>query len=153
MMTIFPLTAALHIIEHKLLSPRAVNALEEFIKLIQKMSLAKSKLTIDEQVDSVIKLSGLINHFKKEKGEKGLARIENLEELVKASSEFEIDDDEEIDKLSSMQAFLAHAALESGETQAGDKSHYIQRKDLNSHQFFLLGWKKGYSRTNAAVMI
>ena len=44
-------------------------------------------------------------------GEKGLARIENLEELVKASSEFELDDNEELKEMSAMQAFLAHAAL------------------------------------------
>ena len=104
--------AAFHVIEHKLLSSRAVNALEEFVKLIQKISLTKSKPTLDEQVDAIIKLSGLIDHFKKEKGEKGLARIENLEELVKASSEFEIDDEnEELKEMSAMQAFLAHAAL------------------------------------------
>ena len=30
--------AAHYIIEHKLLSPRAVNALEEFIRLVQRMS-------------------------------------------------------------------------------------------------------------------
>ena len=141
--------AAFHIIEHKLLSPRAVNALEEFIKLIQKMSLTKSKPTLDEQVDAVIKLSGLINHFKKEKGEKGLARIENLEELVKASSEFEIDDNEELKEMSAMQAFLAHAALESGETQAGDKTNCVHLMTLHSAKglefpsIFLIGMEEG----------
>ena len=57
--------AAHHIIEHKLLSPRAVNALEEFIRLVQRMSLTKSQPALDDRVDSIIKLSGLINHFKK----------------------------------------------------------------------------------------
>ena len=141
--------AALHIIEYKLLSSRAVNALEEFVKLIQKMSLTKSKPTLDEQVDAIIKLSGLIDHFKKEKGEKGLARIENLEELVKASSEFEVDENEELKEMSSMQAFLAHAALESGETQAGDKSNCVHLMTLHSAKglefpsIFLVGMEEG----------
>jgi len=141
--------AAQHIIEHKLLSPRAVNALEEFIRLVQRMSLTKSQPALDDRVDSIIKLSGLINHFKKEKGEKGLARIENLEELVKASSEFELDDNEELKEMSAMQAFLAHAALESGETQAGDKSNCVHLMTLHSAKglefpsIFLVGMEEG----------
>jgi len=141
--------AAHYIIEHKLLSPRAVNALEEFIRLVQRMSLTKSQPALDDRVDSIIKLSGLINHFKKEKGEKGLARIENLEELVKASSEFELDDNEELKEMSAMQAFLAHAALESGETQAGDKSNCVHLMTLHSAKglefpsIFLVGMEEG----------
>jgi DNA helicase-2/ATP-dependent DNA helicase PcrA len=141
--------AAFHIIEHKLLSARAINSLEEFIRLIKKMSLTVSELTLDEQVDGIIKLSGLINHFKKEKGEKGLARIENLEELVKAASEFEVGDDEELKEMNAMQAFLAHAALESGETQAGDKSNCVHLMTLHSAKglefpsIYLVGMEEG----------
>ena len=141
--------AAFHIIEHKLLSARAINSLEEFIRLIKKMSLTASELTLDEQVDVIIKLSGLINHFKKEKGEKGLARIENLEELVKAASEFEVGDDEELKEMNTMQAFLAHAALESGETQAGDKSNCVHLMTLHSAKglefpsIYLVGMEEG----------
>ena len=141
--------AAFHIIEHKLLSARAINSLEEFIRLIKKMSLTVSELTLDEQVDGIIKLSGLINHFKKEKGEKGLARIENLEELVKAASEFEVGDDEELKEMNAMQAFLAHAALESGETQADDKSNCVHLMTLHSAKglefpsIYLVGMEEG----------
>ena len=141
--------AAFHIIEHKLLSARAINSLEEFIRLIKKMSLTAPELTLDEQVDGIIKLSGLINHFKKEKGEKGLARIENLEELVKAASEFEVGDDEELKEMNTMQAFLAHAALESGETQAGDKSNCVHLMTLHSAKglefpsIYLVGMEEG----------
>ena len=141
--------AAFHIIEHKLLSARAINSLEEFIRLIKKMSLTAPELTLDEQVDGIIKLSGLINHFKKEKGEKGLARIENLEELVKAASEFEVGDDEELKEMNAMQAFLAHAALESGETQADDKSNCVHLMTLHSAKglefpsIYLVGMEEG----------
>ena len=141
--------AILHIIENKLLSARAINALEEFIKLIKKMSAIKEGYTIDEQVDQIIKFSGLIEHFKKEKGEKGLARIENLEELVKAASEFQLDDEEESDGISPMQAFLAHAALESGETQSGDQTDCVHLMTLHSAKglefpsIYLVGMEEG----------
>jgi ATP-dependent DNA helicase UvrD/PcrA len=141
--------AALHIVEHKLMSARALNALEQFIHLIQRMKQAESESTLDEHVDQVIKLSGLIDHFKKEKGEKGLARIENLEELVTASGEFEIGDDEELAEMDALSAFLSHAALESGETQAGDSSDCVHLMTLHSAKglefpdVYLVGMEEG----------
>ncbi len=141
--------AAQHVVEHKLLAARALNALEQFIKLIQHMTQAESESTLNEHVDQVIKLSGLIDHFKKEKGEKGLARIENLEELVTAAGEFEIGDDEELQEMDALSAFLAHAALESGETQASDSSDCVHMMTLHSAKglefpdVFLVGMEEG----------
>ena len=141
--------AALHIVEHKLLSARALNALDHFIKLIQKMAAAESESTLNEHVDQVIQLSGLIEHFKKEKGEKGLARIENLEELVTAAGEFEIGDDEELAEMDALSAFMAHAALESGETQASDSSDCVHMMTLHSAKglefpdVYLVGMEEG----------
>jgi ATP-dependent DNA helicase UvrD/PcrA len=141
--------ASQHIIEHKLLSARALNALEHFVKLIQQMTEAESESTLNEHVDQVIKLSGLIEHFKKEKGEKGLARVENLEELVTAAGEFEIGDDEELAEMDALSAFMAHAALESGETQAGDSSDCVHMMTLHSAKglefpdVYLVGMEEG----------
>jgi DNA helicase-2/ATP-dependent DNA helicase PcrA len=141
--------AALHIVEHKLMSARALNALDNFIKLIQKMKQAESEATLDEHVDQVIKLSGLIEHFKKEKGEKGLARVENLEELVTASGEFVIGDEEELEEMDALSAFLSHAALESGETQAGNSSDCVHLMTLHSAKglefpdVYLVGMEEG----------
>ncbi len=141
--------AALHIVEHKLMSSRALNALDNFIKLIQKMKQAESEATLDEHVDQVIKLSGLIEHFKKEKGEKGLARVENLEELVTASGEFELGDEEELEEMDALSAFLSHAALESGETQAGNSSDCVHLMTLHSAKglefpdVYLVGMEEG----------
>ncbi len=141
--------ATLQIVEHKLMSARALNALEQFIHLIQKMKQAELEATLDEHVDQVIKLSGLIEHFKKEKGEKGLSRVENLEELVTASGEFEIGDDEELAEMDALSAFLSHAALESGETQAGDSSDCVHLMTLHSAKglefpdVYLVGMEEG----------
>lgn len=141
--------AALQIVEHKLMTARALNALEGFIHLIQKMHKAESEATLNEHVEQVIELSGLIEHFKKEKGEKGLTRIENLEELVTASGEFEIGDEEELADMDALSAFLSHAALESGETQSSDSSDCVHMMTLHSAKglefpdIYLVGMEEG----------
>ena len=141
--------AALRIIQYKLLSARALNALSQFVELIQHMQQKDKQFDLNDHVNMVIKSSGLIEHYKKEKGEKGVARIENLEELVSASREFEIGDDEGLAEMDSLSAFLAHAALESGETQAGDSSDCVHMMTLHSAkglefpEVFLVGMEEG----------
>ena len=141
--------AAQHIVEHKLMSARALNSLEKFVNLIQKMTAAESEATLNKHVEEVIQLSGLIEHYKKEKGEKGLARVENLEELIIAAGEFEIGDDDELAEMDALSAFMAHAALESGETQAGDSSDCVQMMTLHSAKglefpdVYLVGMEEG----------
>ncbi len=123
--------AAQNILSDKSLSARALNALESFMRLIVHMGGDKG-LLLDEVVDNAIKASGLIDHYRKEKGERGLARIENMEELVNAAGEFNMDDDEMLQDMEPLQAFLAHAALESGETQAGEHSDCVNLMTLHS---------------------
>jgi DNA helicase-2/ATP-dependent DNA helicase PcrA len=140
--------AAAQLLQHKLLSARALNAVENFLRLIRNIHDTGAGLPLDEVLDHVIKLSGLIEHFKKEKGERGLARIENLEELVTAAGEFEMADDEQ-EALTPLHAFLAHAALESGETQAGassDCAHLMtlhSAKGLEFPNVFMVGMEEG----------
>jgi len=140
--------AAERILQHKLLSARALTALKHFKFLIQQMGESNNGLPLDEHIDNVIKQSGLIDHYRKEKGERGLARVENLEELVTAANEFKIaeEDKEAIEPLS---AFLAHAALESGETQADAYSDCVHLMTLHSAKglefpnVFLVGMEEG----------
>ncbi|MEE9551755.1 MAG: UvrD-helicase domain-containing protein, partial [Gammaproteobacteria bacterium] len=82
--------AAERLSQDKLLSARALSALSKFMTIIQQMAQSNEGLPLEETVDNVIQQSGLVEHFRKEKGERGLARIENLEELVTAASEFEV---------------------------------------------------------------
>ena len=49
-------------------------------------------LPLHEQVDHVIQASGLVEHYQKDKADKGEARLENLEELVSAARGFEPED-------------------------------------------------------------
>lgn len=122
------------VITRKLLPARALNALQQFYSLIQTMQQATRGLPLHELTDHVIAVSGLIEHHRKEKGEKGRARIENLEELVTATREFDpveaIPDSE--DELSPLALFLDHAALEAGETQAAQYEDSVQMMTFHS---------------------
>lgn len=141
--------ASMHTLQHKLLSARALGALQGFMTLIQSMSKTDKEVSLDKHIDEVIHKSGLIEHFKKEKGEKGQARIENLEELVNASSEFVVGDDEELQEMDTLSAFLAHAALESGETQADAYTDCVHMMTLHSAkglefpEVYLVGMEEG----------
>ncbi|MGH8119250.1 MAG: DNA helicase II, partial [Gammaproteobacteria bacterium] len=140
--------AAGHLLQQKLLSVRALNSVEAFLLLIRNIHDAVHGLPLEEVLDNVIKHSGLIEHYRKEKGERGQARVENLEELVNAAGEFEMPDDEQ-EALTPLHAFLAHAALEAGETQAGawtDCVHLMtlhSAKGLEFQNVFLVGMEEG----------
>jgi DNA helicase-2/ATP-dependent DNA helicase PcrA len=73
-------------------------------------------------------VSGLIAYYEKEKGEKGQARVENLEELVSAGKQFVPGDDE----LSPLQQFLDNAALDAGDAQADEHEDSVQLMTLHS---------------------
>ena len=104
-------------------------------------------LELHELTEHIIHRSGLISHHQKEKGERGRARIENIEELVTAARQFEYDSEEiEMDTLS---AFLAHAALEAGEGQGNNEQECVQLMTLHSAKglefplVFLCGMEEG----------
>ncbi|MGM0594310.1 MAG: DNA helicase II [Pseudomonadota bacterium] len=121
--------AASGIVADKALPARATNAVNAFLELIERLARETDGQPLDERVEHVIEHSGLVKHFEKEKGEKGRARVENLEELVSAARQFEYDDEEGLDDLS---AFLAHAALEAGEGQADAYEEAVQLMTLHS---------------------
>jgi len=111
--------ASNHIIEQGALSARALNALKNFIALIDNLTEVTRDLALHEIVEHVIHASTLFDYYDKDKTEKGRARIENLQELISAAQYFQQADEDELDELS---AFLSHAALEAGEGQTDDRN-------------------------------
>ena len=111
------------------LNSRAANAVLAFMNLIEKMVRDTANLDLQEQVDHVIHASGLVDFFKKDKGEKGETRVENLLELVSAARSFEQDPAEEMTLLDE---FLSHAALEAGEGQADAWEDCVQLMTMHS---------------------
>ena len=112
------------------LTNRAKTALKKFIDLIDCMDFDCKDQSLHQKTLLLINQSGLMTHYMKEKGEKADARKENLEELINATREFE--DAEIEDNLTPLDAFLSHAALESGESQADDYDEAVQMMTLHS---------------------
>ncbi len=113
------------------LPQRAAQALQGFMHLIEKLAQEVAGTELHEQVDHVIQGSGLVEHFKKEKGDRGEGRIENLQELVSAARGFSPETEAEAE-LSPLESFLAHAVLESGEGQADPYADSVQMMTLHS---------------------
>ena len=111
------------------LAGRAATAVVVFLNLIATLAKDTEGLDLQEQVDHVIHASGLIDFFKKEKGERGETRVENLEELVSAARGFSPDPAVE---MSPLDAFLSHAALEAGEGQAAAWEDCVQLMTMHS---------------------
>ncbi|MEA3242833.1 MAG: 3'-5' exonuclease, partial [Pseudomonadota bacterium] len=98
--------------------------------------------------EHTVQSAGLKDHYAKEKGEKGQARVENLDELINAAREFEYEAEDE-EQLESLPAFLSHAALEAGEGQADKWDDCVQLMTLHSAKglefdtVFLCGLEEG----------
>ncbi|MFK7829944.1 MAG: DNA helicase II [Congregibacter sp.] len=114
--------------EHKLLPARALTALDGFRVLVDEMDSATDPMTLEEVADQVVRRSGLIGYYEKEKGEKGLARVENLDELVNAARTF-VPEGEDLPPL---QQFVDSAALDAGEGQADAHEDSVQLMTLHS---------------------
>ncbi|SCN47772.1 ATP-dependent DNA helicase UvrD/PcrA [methanotrophic endosymbiont of Bathymodiolus azoricus (Menez Gwen)] len=66
-----------------------------------------------QQVKNAIEKSNLIEFYKKEKGDKGEARVENLEELVNAARQFDYDASNE-ENQSELDIFLSSCRFRIG---------------------------------------
>ena len=113
------------------LGAKASASVHGFLQLIDRLAEDTRGLALHEIVDQVISASGLLEHHRKEKAERGEARAENLLELVSAARGFE---PERVDgeDLPPLEAFLAHAVLESGEGQAEAWEDCIQMMTLHT---------------------
>jgi DNA helicase-2/ATP-dependent DNA helicase PcrA len=116
------------VIEEKLLPARALAALEGFTVLINDLDTRSDDMVLEEIAEQVIQGAGLVAFYEKEKGERGQARVENLEELVSAAKQFVPEGEE----LSPLQQFLDSAALDAGDAQADEHEDSIQMMTLHS---------------------
>jgi DNA helicase II / ATP-dependent DNA helicase PcrA len=116
------------VLEEKLLPARALSALQGFTVLINELDSGTDAMNLEELVEHVTNAAGLIDYHQKEKGEKGQARVENLEELVNAAKQFVAEGEE----LSPLQQFLDNAALDAGDAQADEHEDSVQLMTLHS---------------------
>jgi len=146
------------------MTARAANALGGFLDQIDELAASVADLDLADTVAQAIAHSRLEEHFRKARDGKGQDRIENLGELVNAARQFEQEHPEAETYfaedpapeqaaapplLSPLDAFLAHAALEAGEAQAGEWEDCVQLMTLHSAKglefplVFLVGLEEG----------
>ena len=125
-----PLWEAAHACLGDALGPKASGALRGFLELIERLAEEVKGLALHEQVDRMLAVTGLIEFQRRDKADRGEARVENLEELVSAARGFNT---EGLDtELPPLEAFLAHVTLESGEGQADAWEDCVQMMTLHT---------------------
>ncbi|GIA10186.1 DNA helicase II [Vibrio cholerae] len=139
--------ASIGLLNDQVLTGRAAGALSRFVELINALGEEGIDMPLHVLTDHAVKTSGLFEMYQQEKGEKSKARIENLEELVTATRQFE--KPEEAQDMTMLTAFLTHAALEAGEGQADEHDDAVQLMTLHSAKglefplVFMVGVEEG----------
>ncbi|MGO4208295.1 DNA helicase II [Vibrio cholerae] len=139
--------ASVGLLNDQVLTVRAASALSRFVELINALEEEGIDMPLHVLTDHAVKTSGLLEMYQQEKGEKSKARIENLEELVTATRQFE--KPEEAQDMTMLTAFLTHAALEAGEGQADEHDDAVQLMTLHSAKglefplVFMVGVEEG----------
>jgi DNA helicase-2/ATP-dependent DNA helicase PcrA len=150
------------------LGGRPAASFAQFAAIIEALRAAAPALDLAELVQEVVKRSGLETHYRNEKD--GADRVENLAELVNAAAGFVAEHDppspeaaagepsaipateapgEGVQVPEILQSFLAHAALEAGDNQAGAGQDALQlmtvhaAKGLEFDTVFLTGLEEG----------
>jgi DNA helicase-2/ATP-dependent DNA helicase PcrA len=148
-------------------SGKAGASVATFIRLIEGLRASVGGLPLSETVQAVVDSSGLKDLYQSEK--EGADRIENLDELVNAAAAFNAEEvydpnapggglTDPADPAAALNAFLAHAALEAGEHQAGVGEDALQlmtvhaAKGLEFHAVFVSGLEEGlFPHENSAT--
>ncbi len=136
------------------LAGRAKNALKGFLTLIDELDKDcspgdDSELELSEQIDQAIQRSGLRDFYEADSRGNAESRVENLDELVNVAARFERTPEDIEAGFSELVAFLAHAALEAGESQGESWEDCVQLMTLHSAKglefplVFLVGLEDG----------
>ncbi len=135
------------------LGGRAGAGVAAFVKQIEAMRAETAGRPLPATVEHALHASGLVAHYTAEKD--GQDRIENLQELVNAAESFMREAEvngavgAELETGGALTAFLAHAALEAGDTQAAEGRPALQlmtahaAKGLEFHTVFVTGLEEG----------
>ncbi len=123
-------------IDEGVFTSRVHGAIGAFLRLINDLAEAVAPLDLDELAQQVVEVSGLMVFHSQERGERGLARKENLEELVTACRQFSGDlvfpfEDGDRAEVSVLQEFLDQMTLDAGDRQAA-QGPSVQMMTLHS---------------------
>lgn len=154
--------AAKEIVSLGVMAGKAQGGLLNFIELIESLMGYSSQGALTELIQLTIRNSGLLQFFKEQKGEKALNRADNLEELINAANDFEIEYPDEAEN-NALTAFLSYTSLEGGEKKQGHEESAVQLMTLHSAKglefpfVFICGLEEGlfphhFSRENPQAL-
>ena len=137
--------------EESAVADESANAQEVATDLLSPSSesRAPSPVPLSEQIDHAIQRSGLRDFYEADSRGSAESRVENLDELVNVASRFERMPEDIEAGFSELTAFLAHAALEAGESQGEAWEDCVQLMTLHSAKglefplVFLVGLEDG----------
>lgn len=138
-------SAAEGAIARGLIKGKAAQGLRQFHQLIQDWQ-ARDDVNLGELVQGIVEQSGLLEFHRNAKDGRGQDRVENLNELVSAAGQFCL---EQSETGMPMADFLAHIALESGDSQSDEYASSVQLMTLHSAKglefrcVFLVGMEDG----------
>ena len=135
------------------LPSRTAAKIADFLGLIDALAQNTANLDLHEIADACIQTSGLLEYHMRERGERGLARKENLEELVSACRQFTGEQvfpllADGAEQVSILEEFLDQVALDAGDRQA-EPGPAVQMMTLHSAKglefptVFLAGMEEG----------
>ncbi|MGE3320409.1 MAG: DNA helicase II [Candidatus Berkiella sp.] len=104
----------------KVPSGRISNGLRQFIECIDELVARVTVCPLDQLLQTVLHRTGLLQYVKTQPGERTMARVENLHELVQAAKQFhqayeETRGEPQVDAASSLPDFLSEVALDAGD--------------------------------------
>ena len=127
-------------------SMRALNALNNYISIINELIINVKNLDLKNLIEKTISLSTLTKYYESKKNEESLSKQENLEELLSTAERFYQNNIDSEDVLSE---FLDNAALEAGEFQSKTHEDPVQLMTIHSAKglefpiVFLTGMDEG----------
>lgn len=120
------------LIEERIISGKSANSLVNFMEIVEGLT-NKMDGGLSSVMSSAIHDSGLLRFYREQVGEKSQSKAENLEELINATSDFELEQgaEEFNEEWQQITAFLSYTALEAGDRKSDNESS-VQLMTLHS---------------------
>ena len=124
--------ASAKLIDEGSISGRGGAGLSSYLEFISRCKEFIEENPLSDLMEEIIKTSGLVAYHAKEPGEKGKTRVENLEELVSATANFEQSIKEDKPNKEIAEQYLDMISLDSGDRQASEHDDAAQLMTLHS---------------------
>lgn len=134
------------------LTTAATRRVQEFVRLVQKYTTLRGEISAGELVSSLIDELGLVTSFKNEGTADARMRLDNIQELLSAVTEFETEDGQ-----NTLEAFLEQASLVSDIDNLDDARNAVTLMTLHAAKglefpvIFLVGMEEGLFPSSMAI--